>query len=406
MLVWSYWPDHEGGAERQCRKLVHSLCKMGVQPTVVTSRLNRKIDRVTMDGGCRVVRLGPLCLLIPFAQSLVGPLHRLFASDVVYRSVAFWLMLPVMWLARLSFILAACRFFRREGFSFDVIHVHESGWLAGVGVWLGQSRGLPVMAKEAIFPALLPVGYDVPHRGKWNNLRRAAYFIAMAEYIVVDLRKQGIKDDKILMLPNGVPVPDEKADVERYRDVLFVGNFSQGVMHKAFDVLIDAWAIVHKQMSDVTITLAGSGEAMRWQQRAELAGCKDSMIWAGWVPDTSSLLRKAGIFVLPSRMEGLSNALLEAQSWGLACVVSDIPGNLALVEHNVNGLVVPAGDARALADALIRLIEDRSLRVRLGSEARRKMASDYAMDHVTQRFVETYRQLVEAGSGRGGEDSA
>ncbi|MDD4872390.1 MAG: glycosyltransferase family 4 protein, partial [Kiritimatiellae bacterium] len=323
-------------------------------------------------------------------------------SDTGYRAIAFWLMLPVMWLARLSFILAARNYFLHDGGSIDLLHVHESGWLAGLGVWLGRYRGFQVIAKEPLFPSLMPIGYDVPFRRIWTHLRRQARFVAMDGYISADLQRHGIPDEQIIILPNGVRVPNEYADVAVHRSVLYLGNFSQGMMHKAFDILVDAWALIHCKVKDARITLAGSGEAVRWKKQAQAAGCLESMTFTGWVPDTDSLFRVSGIFVLPSRMEGLSNALLEAQSWGLACVVSDIPGNLALVENNVNGLVVPTGDARALAAAILKLIVDPELRVRLGREARKKMIACYEIGLVARRFVQTYKQLIQINSERTG----
>jgi glycosyltransferase involved in cell wall biosynthesis len=89
----------------------------------------------------------------------------------------------------------------------------------------------------------------------------------------------------------------------------------------------------------------------------------------------------------------MSNALLEAQAWGLACVVSDIPGNRAVVQGGVNGLVVSVGDAAALADALLSLLRDPALRVRLGRAARDTAAKQFDMNLVVGRVLELYGQL-------------
>jgi glycosyltransferase involved in cell wall biosynthesis len=66
------------------------------------------------------------------------------------------------------------------------------------------------------------------------------------------------------------------------------------------------------------------------------------------LPDVRPVLEAADVFVLPSRREGLSVALMEAMSAGLACIVTDLPGNRALIEHGETGLVVPVGDVTAL----------------------------------------------------------
>jgi glycosyltransferase involved in cell wall biosynthesis len=84
---------------------------------------------------------------------------------------------------------------------------------------------------------------------------------------------------------------------------------------------------------------------------------------------------------------------LEAQSWGLACVVSDIPGNCAVVKDGVNGLIVPVGDAASLANAILRLLGDAGLRRQLGNNAREKAQKEFSLEAITDRLLEAYRSL-------------
>jgi glycosyltransferase involved in cell wall biosynthesis len=95
----------------------------------------------------------------------------------------------------------------------------------------------------------------------------------------------------------------------------------------------------------------------------------------------------------------MSNALLEAQSWGLAVVASDIPANRALVDDGINGLVVPVGDVDALAAAVIRLLDDAALRARLGRAARERVAREFAMDSVVDRLCALYDRLTSQQKG-------
>jgi glycosyltransferase involved in cell wall biosynthesis len=91
----------------------------------------------------------------------------------------------------------------------------------------------------------------------------------------------------------------------------------------------------------------------------------------GVVPDPVPLFQSAAIFVLPSRYEGMPNALVEAMTCGLPVVVTDSsPGPLELLRHGINGLVVPGDNAPAMAEAIERLIRDATLRDRLGQAAR------------------------------------
>ena len=82
----------------------------------------------------------------------------------------------------------------------------------------------------------------------------------------------------------------------------------------------------------------------------------------------------------------------------MACVVSDIPGNRAVVESEVNGLVVPVGAAPALANALLRMLEDPALRGRLGQAGRAKMEASFDIAQVADQVQEIYRRLLDGGA--------
>jgi glycosyltransferase involved in cell wall biosynthesis len=144
------------------------------------------------------------------------------------------------------------------------------------------------------------------------------------------------------------------------------------VWDKAHDVLLDAFALLGDELEEWRLAIVGDG-LMRDALKAQAAslGVAGRVHWYGVVRDPHTFYRAANIFVLPSRLEGTPNALLEAMSCGLPVVVSDgAPGPLELVEDGVTGLVVPVNDAPALAAALRRLASDGELCRRLGAAAR------------------------------------
>jgi glycosyltransferase involved in cell wall biosynthesis len=303
-------------------------------------------------------------------------------------------MLPLVWLARLEFLFEAALALRPGGGEAAILHVHESSWLAGLGVWLARRRRIPVLCKEATFPALGPLGFDTPFRKFLDRQRRLASYVVMTPAIQTSARAVGIPGNRLHVIPNGVDIPEEEPIRSGTEPVLYVGNFSQGAHWKAFDVLFDAWAMVLRAAPGARLTVVGGGDRAVWEQRLRHQGAGDSVLFVGRVLDPAPHYRTASIFVLPSRVEGMSNALLEAQSWGLPAVVSDIPGNVAVVEDGVNGIVVPAGDAKALAGAVVRLLEAPELRERLGAAARRRARESFSMASVAGKYAELYRTLA------------
>jgi glycosyltransferase involved in cell wall biosynthesis len=147
------------------------------------------------------------------------------------------------------------------------------------------------------------------------------------------------------------------------------------VPEKAQDVLLEAFALVAKEFRECRLALVGEGvlEAALRAQAARL-GIAEQVDWCGLVKDPLPHYNTAQVFVLPSRIEGTPNALLEAMGCGAPVIVSDgTPGPLEVVEHGVTGLVVPVNDAVALAAALRLMLSDARLRRRLGMAARERV---------------------------------
>jgi glycosyltransferase involved in cell wall biosynthesis len=295
--------------------------------------------------------------------------------------------------------MADIRAYARQTAWPDVFHLHEPSWLGGFAVDISRKAGIPVFCQEATFPTLQPLGYDVPNRRRLACLKRDAWFIAMLPYMANDIIAKGIPSHRVFLLPSGIEIPHDFSGVAKGSEVLYVGNFSQGALWKAFDVLVDAWGKVHQDCPDAILTVVGGGDPSPWIIRARKIGVGDSIVFTGRVPHTEPYYRKAGLFVLPSRVEGMSNALIEAMSWGLPCVVSDIPGNRAVIDHGVNGFIVPVNDAVALAEAIVRLLNDPILRSSLGSNARKKAESEYDIQHVTDKLINIYHKVLTENTG-------
>jgi glycosyltransferase involved in cell wall biosynthesis len=118
--------------------------------------------------------------------------------------------------------------------------------------------------------------------------------------------------------------------------------------------------------------------------------------WMGFSRDVARIWERADIFVLPAiSREGMPRALLEAAASARPLVVTDVPGCRYFVADGVQGLVVPPGDATALADALERLAVDAALRARLGAAARAKVLAGYTEALVEASIELAYRRLLE-----------
>ena len=226
-----------------------------------------------------------------------------------------------------------------------------------------------------------------PHRQLleplWSRLRSVYYRRAD----VVTANTQGVIDalqvmgswPRLELLPNPLPAGlarvDQQSPVVRERVVLAVARL---VPQKGLDVLLQAFAALPMTCrGGWRLILVGDGpERQALEQQAQQLDIAASVSFAGFRSDPLTFMQKAAIFALPSRFEGMPNALLEAMAAGLPSVVSDAsPGPLEMVHDGVHGCVVPREDWRAFSEALERLMLDEGLRERLGAAARQKLRS-------------------------------
>ncbi len=153
--------------------------------------------------------------------------------------------------------------------------------------------------------------------------------------------------------------------------VIAVGNLRPV---KGQDTLVEAAAIVLRTHSQVRFYFVGEaldhaffGELRR---RVEQLGITDRVLFFGGVPDAAPLLREATIFVLPSRSEGFSNAIVEAMAAGLPVIATRVGGNAEAVADGETGLLVRAEDPAALAVAITLLLDDPERVHAMGKEGR------------------------------------
>jgi len=121
--------------------------------------------------------------------------------------------------------------------------------------------------------------------------------------------------------------------------------------------------------------------------------------WLGPVADMPSLWARSHLAVLPSYREGLPKALLEAAACGRPMVATDVPGCREIVHHEETGLLVPAKDAAALAEAIARLAGDAELRRRLGARARAVAEAEFSEEIVVRGTLALYRELLPGRLG-------
>jgi len=420
MVVAHFMPVHRGGAEMQCWKQAKALAARGHQVTILTPWWWATTSRKEHRAGVTIRRLGCWLPFTSAARRVHRWLRRKAAPPSVERADPFsadgvqntpqhrrrWrLMAPIEWLGHFSFVVECALWIKTRRIKADVVHVHESHWIAGFAQWLAEQLGAPIFCKEALGQALLwPGNPDVPWLSRWQPRRMACHFLALTDHLRDQLIAADIPAERITVLPNGVEIPEATATPARHSTAIYAGNFSQGSVYKGFDILFQAWGRAVGVEPGLKLKLFGSGDVRRWQLMAQQEGAGDTVEFAGRTENLTREMLHAGFLILPSRVEGMSNVLLEAQAAGLPAIVSDIPGSVAVVQHGFNGLVVPVGDAEALARTIVEMYRSPELRERLGQAARQQAEARFAISRVAEQLEELYHTALVATTPDGFQD--
>ncbi len=199
------------------------------------------------------------------------------------------------------------------------------------------------------------------------------------------VKKHGVDPTRILVIPNGVDdgyyAPDGRPG-DLHPTIVCVGRL---VKEKDPLNLLSAFKQVLEKIPEARLIVVGDGylrgRFLRFIESNRL-GEYITHIAGAW--DVRPYLSKAWVYALPSRSEGFPNAVLEAMSMGLPVVVTRAGGAVEPVEDGVTGLVVPARDPVALAEALVRILSDSELRNEMGLKGRERAVQRYSLRQIVK----------------------
>lgn len=367
MLNYEY-PPIGGGAANATDYVLREIMRTGRATVDLVTSGVEKSDRVTEPvPGLRI--------------------HRLDAGK---RSLHYWTQREIVtWFAKA--VRYASKLVARE--TFDCCHA-----------WFGFPAGLVarLVCRNRIPYIVSLRGSDVPGFNERFSIhyrllrpvvrhvwRSAAATVANSE----GLRGLALETDPtaaIEVVPNGIDI-DEFTPAEFRRDNPFrVLCVSRLISRKAVDVLIEAFAGVRNAFPGAELSIVGDGvEAPALHALAESLGVGDAVRFEGRQPHDvmAAKYRQADLFVLPSRWEGMSNALLEAMASGLPVITTPTGGTLELVREN--GMIVPPGDVEKLSEAISTMLGDETRR-RDAAVAGRVAAETFSWSTVTEKYLDFY----------------
>jgi len=264
-------------------------------------------------------------------------------------------------------------------------------------------------ARLARVPAVIASQRDLGDLRRWPDRRVHSIMLRLADRVLVN--SQAVADRltahralarRIVLVPNGVDFvrfSPPAGPTGRRSGGVTVGTLANLRAEKGLADFVEAAALVRERCPDVRFAVWGEGPQRPHLERlvAEL-GVGGAVELRGSTAEPEVELRKLDIFVLPSLSEACSNGLLEAMATGLPVVTTNVGGNASLVEDEVTGLLVPPGDSRSIAEAIVRLIQRPAFAAELAARGRDRLQATFGMDRMVARVEALYDGTL-AGSG-------
>jgi len=390
-LTESFYPVF-GGGEEHIRSLGARLAASGMAATVVTRRGDPAWPAEETREGIRVRRVRPS-----------GPART-----------GKYLMVPAAVLALFQ-----------ERDRFDVLVVRGTRVLGLPGLLAGRALGKGVVLQPELNGELSGEAYTwgtryargpVAALVRWGTALRNVWFrdgdafVAMSERIRQEFLAAGVPPEKIAHLPHGVDTarfrpasPDERVALRRRlglpADALVIAWTGRVLKGKGLETLLGAFERVAAAGPGAHLLLVGSGSGQalsiedELRGRVQASGLRPRVTFAGRVDAVEDWLRASDVFAFPSLVEALGISLIEAAACGLPCVGSRTGGIVDVIEEGRTGLLVPPGDAEALASALRALLSDPGARAAMGEAGRRLGVRRFDVEDSLERYRSLFREV-------------
>jgi glycosyltransferase involved in cell wall biosynthesis len=388
LMVISQFSPIIGGAEKQAQLLAEKLIERGIEVHIITGWWKHGTPRREIINGIQI-----------------------------FRNFSCWGMFgikEVRALGGLIYMLTLGLYLFVHRRQYDIIHVHQALYPAFISVFVGkQILGKPVLVKTASSGETSDIkGLKRFPFGSFQLkylLKEMEFLVAVSKVSAKEFEQLRFPKERIVNIPNGVEVPKE--DRTSYDQVIHVITTARLSREKGVDILLKAWENVFKEEKTRKLTIIGSGpleEEMKRMTQALNIG--ESVEFVGFVSNVETYLKNADIFVLASRTEGMSNALLEAMSYGFPCIATNVGGNSELLggegaeiplgEYVIarNGLLVNPDDVRGLSEAILYLVRHKEERAELGTRSRTFIKENYLIDSIADRYISLYQFMLDKRS--------
>ncbi len=375
IIITCYYP-FIGGAEVFAQEVAEYLVRRGCVVDVITMCPDRSLNKREKINGVMV--------------------HRIVVGKIRYLSFLMGYLNLLWYTLKLN-----------KAKNYDLIHAVAEGLPSIIAITIKKLRRTPSVI--TIQGGCISAGFESNLSGrilrklqKWS-FKNADLVHVISQSLADGAKKLGSRN--IVVIPNGVdsrlfkPMDKDKLR-KRYgipageKIVISVARLNPV---KGVDHLIKAIALVEERMPNLRLVVIGDGEQREELERLINQLRIDSKVQLlGFLPhqQISEYLNISDVFILSSRHEGLGIALIEAMACGVPVIGSRVDGIVDIIDEGKNGILVPSGDAKVLAEGIERLLQDENLRDNFIEEGFKKVEERFLWDSILQQIEQIYISLV------------
>ncbi|HEX5393477.1 MAG TPA: glycosyltransferase family 4 protein [Rhodocyclaceae bacterium] len=293
-------------------------------------------------------------------------------------------------------ILSMRRIFKR--LCADIVNTHSGRdtQLAGLAArTCGRRRPRIVRTRHLALPITSRVSYSIlPDQ-----------VVAVSRYVAEYLVSAGVPRGQVVAVPTGIDLApyqvdaggNLRAELGLPADALLIGTVAILRKKKGHAELLEAAAQVLARYPDAHFVFAGDGPQMEnLQRRIQELGVSQHVHLLGLRRDVINVLQSLDLFVLPTYQEALGTAFMEAGATSTPAIGTNVDGVPEVVRDGETGLLVPAKDANALAEAILTLLSDPVRRQAMGAAALAYVTAHYSRDVMAQGMLAVYEKLLAA----------
>jgi glycosyltransferase involved in cell wall biosynthesis len=374
-VVTPYYPPRIGGVERYAERVATMLQASPGHEVVVICANDSPETQVETRDGVIVVRLG---IRWTISNTPVNPA---------------W-----VWQVRRAL----------DCLKVDVVNTHSPvPFLADIVALFARSR--PIVLTYHCTSLLKGRPFIDVFLALYERLVLPVIFKRCEGLVAVSPASMAYRFDHARLVQCGVDVIEFSPAADERRSgstMLYVGRVERASRWKGVDVLIDAMPAIAAEEPDAQLEIVGSGDWMaELQDRAFALGIAERVTWRGVLNgrDLTDAYRRASVVVLPSLTDAecFGTVLIEAMACGRPVVASDVGGLPFTMRNHVDGLLVPPGDAQALANACLTILRDPDLADQMGASGRSAAIERWDWRKQMSKMVDFVDELAGAGTLRG-----